>query len=65
MPLSQVLEIIITAFGAVLLYLLDQTRSHLSRMTESMESLNVKLAVICEKVDTHERRISSLEERKK
>jgi hypothetical protein len=36
----------------------------LSKLVQSVEALNVKIAVIIEKIDTHEKRITKLESNK-
>lgn len=48
------LELAITGIGALMLWIL-------SDMAKSIKDLNVKMAVIVERVDTHEKRIDRLE----
>lgn len=48
---------LLASFGSVGLVILG-------RLVHSVESLNVKIAVIIEKIDTHEKRISKLEQDK-
>ena len=48
------LELAVTAIGAMMM-------TTLKDLGNSVRELNVKIAVICERVDSHERRIDKLE----
>lgn len=50
--------------GALLIALVGWCAKSLSEMSRSVQTLNVKLAVVLEKLDTHEHRIAKLETEK-
>lgn len=52
----------ISAFGTVALMLIKSVVNEIKRMAESIERLNVKVGIIIERTDGHEKRISRLEE---
>ena len=61
----EVMLIIITALlgclGGVLTMISGYVASKLGKLTESIESLNVKIAVVIEKIDSHDHRIKTIE----
>lgn len=40
-----------------------ESKDYLQKMADSVEELNVKVAIVIERTDHHEKRISKLEER--
>lgn len=55
------LELSITGLGALALSRFSSLENSFERLTSSVESLNEKMAMICEKVNSHEKRIDRLE----
>lgn len=51
-------------FGFMALSIAGWVAFSIDRMRESVEQLNVKMAVIVERTDNHEKRLERLEERK-
>ncbi len=58
MNVNEILAVAIAVNGFFALRLI----STLDRLSETATELNQKLAVICDRVDTHERRLSRLEQ---
>lgn len=58
MNVNEILTIAIAVNGFFALRLI----STMDRLSETAAELNQKLAVICDRVDTHERRLERLEE---
>lgn len=54
-------QCLLASVGFLLSYIFFKASKDLNRITESLESLNVKIAVICEKVESHDERIKRLE----
>lgn len=52
----------LTVIGTLALFIFSQAVSELKRVRSSIESLNIKIAVVCEQLSGHEKRITSLEE---
>lgn len=63
MSVYWILDLCIVCLGFFLVRLFNQVSLDLRRLVDSVENLNVKMAVIVEKTDHHERRISRLEEK--
>jgi chaperonin cofactor prefoldin len=63
MKLEYVLSTVLTCTGTLGLILFNQIVTQLRKMTESVESLNVKIAVVCDRVESHDKRIEKLESR--
>lgn len=59
--LHQVVQSGIALIGCMALILFNDIKKTIERMSASLEALNQKMAVICERVDTHEKRIDRLE----
>ena len=58
-----ILQILLTSVGFLLVFNIQTASAHLEELKESVKDLNVKIAVVIERVDSHERRISNLEEK--
>jgi len=56
-----IIECVLAGTGSVALWLFSQAVNEIKKLRDGVESLNIKMAVICEQVSTHERRITSLE----
>ena len=56
-----VLQVGLALIGAMSLRLFSNIEKSLDRLTVSVESLNSNMAVIVERVDSHEKRIDRLE----
>lgn len=61
----EVMLIVITALlgciGGVLSLISGYVASKLGKLTDSVESLNVKIAIVIEKLDSHDHRIKVIE----
>lgn len=57
-------QILLTCLGTLTVYLFNKISRDISRMTDSVESLNIKVAVVCEKIENHDARIRQLEGKK-
>lgn len=51
----------IPILGFLAIKVLNRIEQSLEKLTASIEGLTVKIAVICERVDNHEKRIESIE----
>ncbi len=49
--------------GVLLVYIFNKAVGALSDLEKSVEQLNIRIAVIVEKTDNHEKRIEKLEEK--
>jgi len=58
---STALELILSGLGSILLIFLTSLLGEAKKLRVGVESLNLKIAVIIEKIDSHERRIGNLE----
>ena len=54
-------EAILATIGFVLVYLFNKMTQDLSKLTTSVEQLNIKIAVICERIESHDSRIKNIE----
>lgn len=61
MSTDQIIQIVIGVLGFFLVGLLSRIDRSLDRLTDSVEVLNKNVAVIVERVDSHEKRIDKLE----
>ncbi len=61
--MQMLFEAVLAATGFVLVYLFNKMGQDLSKMTNSVEQLNIKIAVICERVESHDSRIKNIEEK--
>ena len=59
------LDLALTLLGGVLSFVGWSISKDIRRLTISVDDLNVKMAVVIEKIQSHERRIQSLEKRKR
>lgn len=62
MSIDQILNLILTALGSIALFILSDVVSQLRKMSESVSLLNERIAVVVEKLDSHEKRILKLED---
>lgn len=62
MTIELVVQLALACVGTLLLGIGSRISSSLVELTESVKSLNIKMAVIVEKVETHEQRLSRLED---
>lgn len=56
-----ILQLLLTTLGTMSVYLFNKISQDIKRMTDSVEALNVKVAVVCEKIENHDNRIKNLE----
>lgn len=61
MSIDQMIEMALCVIGCLALLLFNDMKRTIEKMSDSIESLNQKMAVICERVDSHEKRIDRLE----
>lgn len=59
--LQMVFESLLAAIGFVLVYLFNKMTQDLGTLTGSVQELNIKIAVICERVEAHDSRIRNIE----
>lgn len=59
---SVFLEAVLASLGAVSLWVLNEVATNLKNLTVSVNILNAQIAVIVARVDSHETRITKLEE---
>ena len=62
-PAEWIIQAVGTLFAGLVSIIFHRMSKDVSRMTESVEQLNMKIAVVLERVDHHERRITRLETR--
>ena len=63
MNIDILIQATLSIIGALILFIFSQAISELKKVRSSIESLNIKIAVICEQVSGHEKRITSLEDK--
>lgn len=56
-------EVILSVLGFACVWIFLEITREIKRLRQGIEELNIKIAVVCEQVSGHEKRISSLEER--
>lgn len=56
-----VLSVVMTITGSIGLFMINELVKTLRKMAASIDDLNVKIAVVCDRVDNHDRRIERLE----
>lgn len=56
-----VFEVLLSCLGTLCVFFFNRISKDLGRMTDSVEQLNIKVAVVCEKIENHDNRIKSLE----
>jgi len=56
-----IMKLTLGIIGVLLIRMIDKMEKSIGRLTASAEQLNVKLAIVCERVDTHDKRITRLE----
>ena len=61
--IQMIFEVIMATLGFILVYLFNKMTQDLSKLTTSVEQLNIKIAVICERVESHDSRIKNIEEK--
>ena len=61
MPKETWNQVVLAVVGFLLVYFVNQASGHLAELNQGVKELNVKIAVVIERVDSHERRISNLE----
>lgn len=59
--IQMLFEAILATIGFVLVYLFNKMTQDLSKLTTSVEQLNIKIAVICERIESHDSRIKNIE----
>ena len=59
--IQMLFEAIVAGTGFVLVYLFNKMTQDLSKLTASVEQLNIKIAVICERIESHDSRIKNIE----
>jgi len=59
--IQMLFEAILATIGFVLVYLFNKMTQDLSKLTASVEQLNIKIAVICERIESHDSRIKNIE----
>lgn len=62
---EQALSILISAIGVLLCGVMTWIATNLNRLTNSVEKLNIQMALVGEKVNTHQWRIERLEEKRR
>lgn len=62
MPMPHILEILLGCLATAATFIFNKAAKNLELLTVSVESLNTKIAVIVERVDSHEKRIDRIEE---
>lgn len=63
MDLNQLLQVLLGMIGTMTLIIGNKIAKDIHKLTESVDTLNIKLATIVERVDHHEKRITKIEER--
>jgi len=61
MDVQSLVQVLMSVLGCVGMLLLREVTQTLKEMKESVEELNINVAVIIEKVNSHEKRIAHLE----
>jgi len=56
-----VFEVLLSCLGTLCVFFFNRISRDIGRMTDSVEQLNIKVAVVCEKIENHDNRIKSLE----
>lgn len=56
-----IFEVLLSCLGTLCVFLFNRISQDLKRMTDSVEQLNIKVAVVCEKIENHDNRIKTLE----
>jgi len=62
MSTDQIIQSVVALVGGLLVLVAKQAVQLLADLKRSIDELNVKIAVIIERVDSHEKRIARLEE---
>lgn len=63
MNVDQLLQLALSIVGTMTLAIGNKIAKDIHKLTESVDTLNIKLATIVERVDHHEKRITKIEER--
>lgn len=58
---TDVMDLVFTLIGALTSVIFWRLSEDVRQMTESVKQLNMNVAVVIERVDTHEKRITRLE----
>jgi len=61
MSFDAMIQLGLAIMGFLSLTIFNDIRKSIDKLMTSVESLNEKMAVICERVDSHEKRISRIE----
>jgi len=56
-----VFEVLLSCLGTLCVFFFNRISKDIGRMTDSVEQLNVKVAVVCEKIENHDNRIKAIE----
>jgi hypothetical protein len=56
-------EVVVGLFGFLMLQILNRAQKDMHKLTESVDALNIKIAAILARIESHEKRIDRLEER--
>ena len=63
MNVDQLLQLALSIVGTMTLLIGNKIAKDIHKLTESVDTLNIKLATIVERVDHHEKRITKIEDR--
>lgn len=63
MTTQEILQVALGTIGSMALYIGSRISQDLHKLTQSVERLNERMATIIERVDSHEKRISKIEEK--
>ena len=58
-----VCAILLSTLGVIFTWILNQVSLQLGKLTDSVESLNTKMAVVIEQIQGHDSRITRLEQK--
>lgn len=63
--ISLVVEVVFSIIGTLIAVIFMRAQRDLARIAGSVEQLNIKIAVVCSKLENHERRLEVLESLKR
>lgn len=61
--INQALELALGIIGSMTLIIGNRISKDIHKLTESVDTLNCRMATIIERVDSHEKRINKIEEK--
>lgn len=58
--INLIIQVVLAIVGTLISVIFNRIQKDIGKITESLEQLNVKLAVVCTKTENHERRLNVL-----